>query len=164
MTRYGELDMAAIMSNENVIVFPIDGTVDARRTEFPEYRGVMENTTAGGYTVFDPSVTVYAVEGGSVQRPSYLPEYSVPKYVQARPTAPQPMIQGNGQLMPVALTQSRDDEIVAEPLDGMTSKPSPRAPRLTRAGQVSEPMMDTQKQGVPQQSSGRRSPPMLTGY
>jgi len=154
------MNMASIMSNENVIVYPVDGNIDVQRMEFPEYRGTMENTTASGYTVFDPSVTVYAVEGDVVQRPSYLPEYSVPKYAQ--PRMQNIAIKGNGSLMPAPLTQSYGDGIIAEPL--------PRAPRLTRAGTLSNPTdraPSMQMNGQSKQAAtttGRRSSPMLTGY
>ena len=75
------IDMATQMSNESVIVFPVTGAIDQGRTKFPENRGVLNNTTEGGYTVFDPSVTVFAV-GGQGARPAYLPPYSVPQYAE----------------------------------------------------------------------------------
>ncbi len=77
--RNYEIDHAVQFSNESVIYYPINKPAGAVKQKFPEYRGVLDNTTAGGYTVFDPSVTVYAVDGQSV-RPSYLPEYSVPQH------------------------------------------------------------------------------------
>lgn len=92
---------AEIMSGENVIVYPVDGDLSLERKTFPEYRGVMENTTRGGYTVFDSSVTVFSVEGRT-DRPEYLPHYSVPKYAEqyrAQPVATR--YNDNGPLMPI---------------------------------------------------------------
>jgi hypothetical protein len=91
-----------IMSNENVIVYPVEGDLSSKHQTFPEYRGVLDNTTRGGYTVFDSSVTVFAVEGRT-GRPQYLPNYSVPKYAeQYRPTQTMPTYANNGPLMPMA--------------------------------------------------------------
>lgn len=163
-THLGDVDMATIMSNENVIVYPVDGDTNSNRREFPEYRSIIENTTAGGYTVFDQSVTVYPVEGGAVPRPSYLPEYSVPKYVQ--PKLNSVPLRGRDSLMPVPLTQSYGDGIVAEPLMGAPTN-MPRAPRLTQSGAVSHPdKVDTKQVSVTANADnkGRRSGPMLTGY
>jgi len=70
-----------LYSNSNVIYYPLDKPAGDVTHKFPQYRGVLENTTGGGYTVFDPSVTVYAIEQGQT-KPSYLPEYSVPKYAE----------------------------------------------------------------------------------
>jgi hypothetical protein len=72
--------VADVFSNENVIIYPLDADMSAPIREFPKYRGVMDNTTAGGYTVFDQSVSVFPVDGHGI-RPNYLPEYAIPKYV-----------------------------------------------------------------------------------
>lgn len=66
-------------SNESVIYYPLDKSAGQVKRKFPEYRSVLDNTTAGGYTVFDSSVTVYALDGQSA-KPNYLPDYSVPQY------------------------------------------------------------------------------------
>lgn len=68
-----------LFSNESVIYYPLDKPAGEVTQKFPEYRSVLDNTTAGGYTVFDPSVTVYALDGQSA-KPNYLPEYSVPQH------------------------------------------------------------------------------------
>lgn len=39
-------------------------------------QGILENTTSGGYTVFDESVTVYPLPGE--EAPAFLPAYAVP--------------------------------------------------------------------------------------
>jgi len=66
-------------SNDSVIYYPLDKPAGNVTRKFPEYRSVLDNTTAGGYTVFDPSVTVFALDGVS-NKPAYLPDYSVPQY------------------------------------------------------------------------------------
>jgi len=66
-------------SNDSVIFYPLNKPAGAVTQTFPKYQSVLDNTTAGGYTVFDPSVTVYAVDGQSA-KPAYLPDYSVPQY------------------------------------------------------------------------------------
>lgn len=121
------IDNAALMSNQNVIVYPVSGSIDQKRRKFPEYRGVMDNTTAGGYTVFDSSVTVFAVEGSS-QRPSYLPKYSVPQYAeQYYETASRSTYAQQGSLTPMDLT----------PRAPVVQKRSP----LTRTGERSKPLL-----------------------
>ncbi len=95
-----------IMSNENVIVYPVDGDLSKKRQTFPEYRGVLENTTRGGYTVFDSSVTVFAVEGRT-GRPQYLPNYSVPQYSEQYRTTQPIAYADNGPLIPMRGQQQR---------------------------------------------------------
>lgn len=72
-------NMEEIFSNESVIYYPLDKSPASVKQKFPEYRSVLDNTTAGGYTVFDPSVTVYALNNNG-GKPDYLPAYSVPQY------------------------------------------------------------------------------------
>ena len=127
----GQGDIAQAFSNENVIVYPIDGDLKDYPRTFPEYRGVLDNTTAGGYTVFDPSVMVYAVEGDAQMRPSYLPDYAVPKYAEQYRVAQSPA--------PMAY------QGMAEPLTPMgivplaTPAPILRTDRYSRAGRISRP-------------------------
>lgn len=152
--------MAAAFSNENVIVYPVDGDIADNRREFPEYRGVMENTTAGGYTVFDPSVAVFAVEGEPSVRPSYLPEYSVPQYAEqyramSTPIDNQPEAYSDqgGPLMPIAV-------VPRAPNTGTVANGGTRRPWL-ETERLPAPSA-TPQSPYPQQA--RRSPPMLTGY
>lgn len=138
----GKVEMAEALSNENVIVYSVDGDLDENRREFPEYRSVLENTTAGGYTVFDPSVTVYAVEGGGMKRPSYLPHYSVPQYAeQYRSSAPAiqlPMYQGRAQpLTPMGVVPLK----TPVPLLGTSQR--------TRAGAISRPWLASDDVYIP---------------
>lgn len=165
------------LANENVIVYPVDEPIDANKREFPEYRGVMDNTTAGGYTVFDPSVTVYAVEGGGASRPDYLPEYSVPKYAeqykqqysQYNNATQSPMPVQNvtslraQPLMPMhdnalSHTPSYGGEIVSKPLSGRVSM-APRGPRVSaKAGKVSRPWLEKGNNDAALNASGSSLP------
>lgn len=186
------MDTASLMTNESVIVFPVDGHIDPTQKTFPEYRSVIENTTAGGYTVFDPSVTVFAVDdtGG---RPEYLPEYSVPRYTEQifpRQTAqtPQPVVMpsGNGLVPMMQDNIAVPSTTPSEPIHlrpGVVSiapdiqaEPLPRPPRMTAAGRVSTPdarpaaRLTTSDVVIPAaptvapQPQQRRSRPVLTGY
>ena len=74
-SQYSLLPMPHIMSNENVIVYSLDGDVSDMQRTFAS--GNPADSYA--HTVFDPSVEVYAVDGSS-KGPSYLPEYLVPMY------------------------------------------------------------------------------------
>lgn len=152
-------EIAAALSNENVIVYAVDEAVNENKREFPEYRGVIENTTAGGYTVFDPSVTVYAVEGATNMRPSYLPRYSVPQYAeQYAPAIVEPMY----------MKQQRNQPLT--PMAGVSLQtPTPivtRSPRpwLENQRDVNVGTPRAPQQQVQAQSAARRSPPVLTGY
>lgn len=187
-----DINTASLMTNENVIVFPIEGEINPLRKTFPEYRSVVENTTAGGYTVFDPSVTVFAVDDTGV-RPDYLPEYSVPRYAeQMRPhntaqsarsgvvpagTGPLPLTSdfpvSSYASVPTEPIHVRSEVISIAP--DIQAEPLPRPPRLTEAGRIStpdarpaarltraEPDVVTPQQ--PQAPQQRRSRPVLTGY
>lgn len=140
------IDMPAQFSNESVIVFPVTGEIDSSRTIFPEYRGVLENTTAGGYTVFDPSVSVFALDGRGV-RPNYLPEYSVPQYAEqyksVQPASPTPM--------PIDQTQIISERL--EPIGLMSSQ-------IVNNDAMAMPADNGYKTTTPL----RRSYPILTSY
>jgi hypothetical protein len=120
------MTMANLMSNESVIVYSLDQNAKQPR-DFPAARGVVDNTTSGGYTVFDPSVTVFALDGMSA-KPAYLPEYSVPKYAQQ---------------------MSRSQGIIAMPLPNaprpiglsVPMQTIPNAPYKTQEGQRSGPVL-----------------------
>ena len=132
------MDTPELMSNNNVIVYPITGDITDQKQTFAQYRGVVENTTAGGYTVFDPSVTVYAVEGQGM-KPAYLPDYSVPQYAQQYAPAPMPNA-------PIAIPM-------------MVPSP-PTMPGETFAQTPSTPVPLIGAKTL----AGQRSGPVLTGY
>jgi len=67
--------MPIISNDPDVKVFPLDGPIENPLTE-TKYNGVLDNTTAGGYTVFDESVKVYPLPGQEV--PAFVPAYAVP--------------------------------------------------------------------------------------
>ncbi len=130
-----DVNVSAVFSNDNVLVFPVTGPINDNMESLNRYRGVLDNTTAGGYTVFDPSVTVFAVNNTEGLKPAYLPNYSVPQHAAQYKSMDDvfPPAQSMG-IIPMA-----PQSILAEPL-----APKPSAP-------VMKP-------------SGTRSPPMLTGY
>ena len=140
-------DTSKMFSNPNVIVYPVSGDpYEQQKQTFPEYRGVMDNTTAGGYTAFDESVTVYSL-GQRNAKPSYMPDYAVPKYAQPS-TA--------GEMMPMPTTQQR----------GPTSLTtmSPRVPSAPNTSREYTPQTNNLPvQSVPSRA-GRRSRPVLTAY
>jgi hypothetical protein len=115
-------------SNDSVIYYPLDKPVGAVTQKFPEYRSILDNTTAGGYTVFDPSVTVYALDGVS-NKPNYLPEYSVPQhaaqYEQIRRTEERKAAQ---IILPLPQTMQRHSKLVAT--SGARTPTQGRSPRL----------------------------------
>lgn len=172
-----DTDMAQAFSNENVIVYSLSEDVTDNRREFPEYRSVLENTTAGGFTVFDPSVTVFPVEEGANARPSYLPHYSVPQYAQqyrspapavalpdyqAQPLAPVGAPVTLQSPTPIVQARSLQPNSVSRPwIDDQAPVNMPRAPRVAESAPVTDTMISpvTQKQ-----APARRSPPILTGY
>jgi hypothetical protein len=141
-----------IFSNPNVIVYPVTGDLSQSNRAFAKYRGVVENTTAGGYTVFDPSVTVYALEGQGM-KPAYLPEYSVPRYAQnyRSPVGQMP----NDTVFPPLPLMYQDDPYVP---DSMSMQP--RVPSMTKSSPVADNMNELPVRNIEQ----RRSRPVLTGY
>jgi hypothetical protein len=150
-SSYGmnETDMARQFSNENVIVYPVNGNpYDAQPRTFPEYRSVLDNTI-GGYTVFDPSVTVFGLNGEGVM-PDYMPAYSVPTYTQPS---------NQGQLMPLPEPRQVPSVNYVSPYNNGQMGLSPRVPsgptNLT-APAPTRPM--------PNRDAQRRSRPVLTGY
>ena len=136
----GQDEIAQTLSNENVIVYPIDGDLKQYPRTFPEYRGVLDNTTAGGYTVFDSSVTVYAVEGDASMRPSYLPDYAVPKYAEQYRTPDAPMASYQGMADPLT-------PMGVVPLHSPV--PIAQASRVNHAGRISRPWMEVEAEALP---------------
>jgi len=66
-----------VPSDPNVQVFPTEGTYKNPLSGKAGH-GVLDNTTSGGYTVFDESVTVYPLPGENA--PAYVPSYAVPPF------------------------------------------------------------------------------------
>ena len=135
-----KVDVISTFSNKNVTIFPLTGSTMPHESRLNEYRGVLNNTTAGGYTVFDQSVTVFPVEGVmSSGRPSYLPEYSVPKYA--------------------AQYQSRKIRENFANKNSIPLLPSPSSPNVEAT-----PLTLTPAAPIDQGAALRRSPPILTSY
>jgi len=71
-----ELPEKGIMPNDHrVSVYSTEGPLINPLTQ-DRTHSVLDNTTAGGYTVFDESVKVFPLPGDDV--PSYIPSYAVP--------------------------------------------------------------------------------------
>ena len=136
-----KMNKGELFSNDNVILYPLDEAVAGRRHQFDGYRGVLDNTTAGGYTVFDPSVTVFAVQGRG-ERPNYLPEYSVPRYAVGYSQEQQSTEQLKAVKAPTSIIPSEEQTLTPRPLRQLIS-PAP--------GSIST-------------RAGSRRPPVLTGY
>ncbi len=160
----------------SVTVYPLEGPVQNPLVA-ENYRGVLDNTTSGGYTVFDPSVTVYPLVGN--EPPSYVPGFAVPPLQgepssvppkstlpplptvdvseadpSARPPVPgivrQPVSMTRPDFQPVTLqppSSARPD--FASPFDPAASAPVPRGPSV---GSAMTP------------KGGKSRKPMLTGY
>lgn len=144
-----------IFSNPNVIVYPVTGDLSQSKRAFAKYRGVLENTTAGGYTVFDPSVTVYAVEGQGL-KPAYLPEYSVPEFAQNY--TPHSMVPTGNAAMPPMPLAYQDDYDPYVP-DEMSMKP-----RVPSSWGATIPVEENFGALPVRNVEQRRSLPVLTGY
>lgn len=150
---------------------------------------VLDNTTSGGYTVFDDSVTVYPLPGESA--PAYMPTYAVPPLqAQYKPQAPmvgqQPMgLASAGMLPPVKnVDVGEADPYAKPPVPGAVRKPltlTAPQPLTLQAPSAARPPMASPFQGgsltaaeptpTPPQATtsasmteGRKSGPMLTGY
>jgi len=134
-------DVSTTFSNESVTIFSLDSQPADWTRQTNQYRGVLENTTAGGYTVFDPSVTVFALNQQPGVRPAYLPDYSVPKYAAQYRSQP-PVAQAS--VVPTAIT----------PLPQAAPQQRTRTRLLTAPAQAPQPVVQAR----------RRSGPILTSY
>lgn len=177
-------DEPIVVNDPNVQVYSTEGP--AQNPLLAErMHSVLDNTTSGGYTVFDNSVTVYPLPGDDV--PGYLPSYAVPPLEsQNRPENPQmgqPLsLTSAGMLPPVPNVDVSQKDIprspsasaraplsltAPEPLtmqppsEARPPLPSPfiKAPSLTQ----DEPDAPASETPQKMMTAGRRSP-TLTGY
>jgi len=116
-----------IVSNDpDVKVYPLDGPIENPLTEQKDH-SVLDNTTAGGYTVFDDSVKVYPLPGEDV--PAYVPIYSVPPLKnQYKPEAPmvgQQLTTMSGSTLPPVPTVEvgNADPFANPPVSGAVRQP-----------------------------------------
>lgn len=170
---------AIIPQDPNVTVYPLEGPVQNPLVS-ERYRGVLDNTTSGGYTVFDPSVTVYPLAGN--EPPAYVPGYAVPPLQgepnsvppkstlppvptvdvseadpSARPPVPgivrTPVSMTRPDFAPVTLQPpSAAKPDFASPFDPSASAPVPRGPAGGNSTNAMTP------------KGGKSRKPMLTGY
>lgn len=134
--QYNYSSLSQLMTNENVIVYPVDGPIDENRKAFPENGNSFGDK--GGYNVFDPSVQVFSVDGDG-GRPSYMPDYSVPQNTDVR----RPMLTQKDDVgsSTVTITKSetflRPDEVRQTPL----APTAQTAPISSQAGRRSRPVL-----------------------
>lgn len=173
------LPATPIVSNDpDVKVFPLDGPVQSPLS-IERHNGVLENTTAGGYTVFDDSVKVYPLPGD--ETPSYLPTYAVPPLKnQYKPEAPmvgQKLTSiAQSSLPPVPTVEVGEaDPFANPPVSGVARQPITltnaepaglQPPSAARAPMLS-PFADERGDVVPAEASqghdnAPRSPVLLT--
>ena len=154
----------------NPPIVPNDPRVSVYKTDGPlinplnedRTHSVLENTTSGGYTVFDESVRVYPLPGNDT--PDYLPTYAVPplegQYAQKQPK------QGIGEPMGLAsagiLPPVQNVEVRSVPRKPMSlTAPEP----LTMQPPVADtaPPMKSPFDGAGNVKTKPRAPSMLTG-
>jgi hypothetical protein len=171
-----------IPADPNVQVYPTTGPA-GNPLITDRTHNVLDNTTAGGYTVFDDSVTVYPLPGEDV--PAFVPSYTVPplekQYKPAPPMVGQPIgLASAGMLPPVKNVDVPDvpdaNPYANPPVPGavrqpltltapapttmqppVSASPAPRSP-------FEEPGANTATAPKTDMNAGRRSGPMLTGY
>lgn len=139
----------------NVQMYKTEGNfqnpLDADRTH-----SVLDNTTAGGYTVFDDSVKVFPLPGDDV--PAYMPSYAVPPLKgQYKPEAPmvgqRPMgLASAGMLPPVP-----NVEVVEAPEADPYANPPV-------SGAVRQPMTLTSPEPLTMQPPSQARPPMASPF
>jgi hypothetical protein len=111
------VDTPIVPVNPNVTVYPLDGPVQ-NPLSVERTHSVLENTTSGGYTVFDESVTVYPLPGDDV--PAFMPPYAVPP-LKGQPAG---MVSASGLLPPVPNIDVRNaDPYAKPPVSGAVRKP-----------------------------------------
>lgn len=147
---------------------------------------VLDNTTAGGYTVFDESVRVFPLSGD--EAPAYVPHYSVPPLKgQYKPEAPmvgqRPLGLASAGMLPPVQNVEIDEMPQADPYANPPVAGAVRQPMMLTAQEpltmqppadarapMPSPFIKAEESAAPeviQQSvttAGRRSSPMLTGY
>lgn len=123
----GNMQTMPIITNDpRVSVYPLDGPVQ-NPLSVERYTSVVENTTSGGYTVFDESVKVYPLPGSEV--PAFVPPHAVPPYAGAagagggRVGAPTSLTHSNLPPVPT-MAVGAADPFANPPVDGMMRQPA----------------------------------------
>lgn len=142
----------AVSSDPRVQQFPLDGPVPNTLTQ-DRTRSVIDNTTAGGYTVFDDSVTVYPLPGETT--PDYLPAYAVPPLdKQYKPEAP--MVGA-----PIGLASASSTLPPVPTVDVPEADPYAKPPV---PGAIRKPLMLTAPEPVTMQPPSSARPPMKSPF
>lgn len=157
------MPQADIPQQHNVQTFETSG---AFRNPLAPTRpqGVLENTTTGGYTVFDESVTVYPLPGETA--PGFLPAYAVPPLKEQYGTPQEaPQLREPGMVgRPIGLASAGMLPPVKN-IEVAEADPFAKAPV---SGQVRRPLTLTAPEPVTMQPpvsamAGPRSPFAATG-
>ncbi|MCB1538132.1 MAG: hypothetical protein H6865_06425 [Rhodospirillales bacterium] len=157
-----------VQTDPDVTVYPLDGPVQNPMT-VDRTHGVLDNTTAGGYTVFDDSVKVYPLPGEDT--PTYVPDYAVPplkdQYKPEAPAVGTPMgLASAGTLPPVPNVDIGEADpfasppkpgVVRRPLTLTAPEPLTMQPPASVQAPLPSPFSDQGNDG------GRPRGPMLTG-
>jgi len=145
----GLIDMARIISTEDVQVFPLDGATPDPMAGNERRRTVFENTTSGGYTVLNQDVLVFPLEDG--ERPSYLPDFIWPKqnFSQRTPFEANDMSQSaNGA--PQAMSGYPTNPMTDGPLPGKSfDRPATGLPPIADQPRLSLPAPTAYKDQSP---------------
>jgi|GEM_PF-1863457 len=150
---------APIISNDpSVKVFGLDGPVENPLT-VERGNSVLDNTTAGGYTVFDDSVKVYPLPGDTV--PGFVPSYAVPPLENQygeRKMAGTPTSLAASTLPPVPTVEvGTADPYANPPVSGRATRAS-----LTDAERQPMALTDAEPNGLQPPSNVR--PPMKSPF
>ncbi|MBU6234743.1 MAG: hypothetical protein KGQ41_02775 [Alphaproteobacteria bacterium] len=126
---------------------------------------VLDNTTAGGYTVFDDSVKVYPLPGD--ETPAYMPTYAVPP-LKGQYKAEQPMV-GTRQmgLASAGILPPVPNMEVVEPQSTPTLTSIPDADPYSNppvSGAVRQPMSLTSPEPLTMQPPAQARPPMPSPF
>lgn len=141
-----------VPTDPSVQTFPTEGSFENPLTR-DRTHSVLDNTTAGGYTVFDESVTVYPLPGEDA--PAYMPDYAVPPLMgQVKPQAPhvgqQPLgLASAGMLPPVPNVMVPDADPYAKP---------------PVSGAVRQPLTLTEPEPLTMQPPSDARPPMKSPF
>jgi hypothetical protein len=145
------VDTPIVPEDPNVTVYPLDGPVQ-NPMSVNRTHSVLDNTTAGGYTVFDDSVTVYPLPGDDT--PAFMPKYAVPplkgQYVPQPPMVGKPMgLASAGALPPVPNYDVDEADPHANP---------------PVSGAVRKPLMLTAPEPVTMQPVAGARPPLVSPF
>lgn len=152
--------------DSRVQVFPLDGPV-INPLALDQTRSQVDNTTSGGFTVFDDSVTVYPVDTDTT--PTYMPNYAVPPLAvnatpRAKTTIGKPLAET--PVMPDPLDTALAENpraVMRQPLAGGLTPMPGEVTGTTLAG-AATPATAARVTASAFPTAGARSMPILTGY